>query len=255
MSLSLVVVDAFTTEAFRGNPAAVTVLEPGASPSDQRMQEIARELSLSETAFLRPRGAGHYDLRWFTPTVEVDLCGHATLASAHVVGTPAMFHTRSGELRCDAGEDGLILMDFPRDPPVEAEAPDGVLPEALAWLHGRLDLHAELPSADAVRSLVPDLTAIAALDCRGLIVTAPGDKAGVDCVSRFFAPQSGVPEDPVTGSAHATIAEVWSARTARTDLVGEQASARGGIVHMSLRGERIRLGGHAVTVSEVHLLV
>ena len=203
VSLSLVVVDAFTSEPFRGNPAAVALLEPDVELSDLRMQEIAREMSLSETAFLRTRGPGHYDLRWFTPTVEVDLCGHATLASAHVVGTPATFHTRSGELTCGPGEEGLILMDFPRDQPVETQGPDGVLPEASRWLRGRFDLLVELSSADAVRRLAPDLTAIAALDCRGLIVTAPGDTPGIDCVSRFFAPQSGVPEDPVTGSAHA----------------------------------------------------
>ena len=219
------------------------------------MQEIAREMSLSETAFLRLRDDGGYDLRWFTPEVEIDLCGHATLASAHVTGTPVVFHTRSGPLRCESGPGGLIVMDFPADPVVPLDAPAGLLPSARAWMCGRFDLLAELRSADEVRNLRPDLTRIAALEYRGLIVTAPGDRAGIDCVSRFFAPQSGVPEDPVTGSAHCTLADLWSSRTGRTDLVGEQASVRGGTVHMSVRGDRVWLGGHAVSVSDVRLLV
>jgi predicted PhzF superfamily epimerase YddE/YHI9 len=264
VALSLVVVDTFTTEPFHGNPAAVTILDPSVRLSDQQMQEIAREMALSETAFLRPRGLSRdrpgsgsceYDLRWFTPLLEVDLCGHATLASAHVVGTPVTFHTRSGRLRCENDAAGLIVMDLPKDPVEEVDPPIGMVPAARAWMRGRSDLLAELASAAEVRRFEADMTSIASLPCRGLIVTGPGDRGGVDCVSRFFAPQSGIPEDPVTGSAHCTIAEVWSRHLGKSQLVGEQASSRGGTVHMSVGDDRVAIGGRAVTVSEVHLLV
>lgn len=254
MSLNLTVVDAFTDEPFRGNPAAVTVLD--AFPTDERMQLIAREMHLSETSFLVRRDDGSYDLRWFTPSVEVDLCGHATLAAAHVVGGPAVFHTRSGRLSSATADDGWIELDFPADPPQPIDPPDGALglTGAKWWGRGRFDLVAELPDAAPVRNLSPDLTKIAAVDARAVVVTAPGDRPGIDCVSRVFGPKVGIPEDPVTGSAHCVLAVLWGERTGRSELVGEQASPRGGVVRMRLAGDRVVIGGQAVTVSQVQLL-
>ncbi len=257
MSLLLQVVDAFTDRPFAGNPAAVAVLGPGPDrpwPAESWMQAVALEMNLSETAFVRPRADGGYDLRWFTPTAEVDLCGHATLASAAVVGG-GRFHTRSGILTCNRRSDGVIEMDFPADPPRPADPPPALAAVAgTGWARGRFDLLVELADAGAVRDFVPDLEAIASVDCRGLIVTAAGDRSGTDCVSRVFCPAVGVPEDPVTGSAHCTLACYWSKRTGRTELSGYQASARGGTVGMRLLGERVMLSGTAVTVSEVRLL-
>jgi predicted PhzF superfamily epimerase YddE/YHI9 len=255
MALQLTVVDAFTDVPFSGNPAAVAVLD--AFPGEDRMQAVARELNLSETAFVVARRDGRYDLRWFTPTVEVDLCGHATLASAHVLGGAAEFDTRSGLLSCTLAPDGWIDMDFPADVPAPAEIPPGALGfDDIRWCgRGRYDLLVELADAAAVRGLVPDLGRLAALPARGVIVTAAGDRPGVDCVSRVFAPSVGIPEDPVTGSAHCTLAAYWAGRTGRSELVGEQASARGGTVRMRSAGDRVVLGGRAVSVSEVTLLV
>ena len=252
MPARLQVVDAFTDRPFAGNPAAVAVL--AAFPADTWMQAVALEMNLSETAFVVPRPDGEFDLRWFTPAAEVDLCGHATLASAHVVGG-GRFHTRSGILTCERAAGGTIEMDFPADPPVPVDGPDALAPvPARAWARGRFDLLAEMADAGAVRSFEPDLAAIRSVECRGLIVTAPGDRPGVDCVSRFFCPAVGVPEDPVTGSAHCTLAPFWAERTGRSELTGHQASARGGSVSMRLAGDRVTLGGRAVTVSEVKLL-
>lgn len=254
MGLELTVVDAFTDEPFRGNPAAVAVVE--AFPADERMQAVAREMALSETAFCVARVDGDHDLRWFTPTVEVDLCGHATLAAGHVLGGEARFHTRSGVLSCRAGGDGAIVMDLPADPPVPADPPAALgLPGVRGYALGRGDAVVELADAGAVRSLVPDLGALAALGTRAVIVTAPGDRPGVDCVSRVFGPNVGIPEDPVTGSAHCTLADYWGERLGRDRLTGEQASARGGTVTMWRRGDRVELGGQAVSVSRVTLLV
>ncbi|HUO48762.1 MAG TPA: PhzF family phenazine biosynthesis protein [Acidimicrobiales bacterium] len=263
MPLELTVVDAFTARPFAGNPAAVAVVD--AFPDEARMQAVAREMNLSETAYVVARADGDHDLRWFTPTVEVDLCGHATLATAHVLGGAARFHTRSGLLTCagaagwegTAGAgDGWIDMDVPADrldaAPIDVAA--ALAPATVRWVgRGVDDVLVELESAAAVRALVPDLRAVAALGSRGLIVTAPGDRPGLDCVSRFFAPNAGVPEDPVTGSAHRTLAGHWGPRLRRDRLVGEQASARGGIVRMRLAGDRVVLGGQAVTVSTVTL--
>lgn len=246
------VVDAFADRPFAGNPAAVAVVN-GFPPEDW-MQAVAMEMNLSETAFVVPRAEHEFDLRWFTPTSEVDLCGHATLASAHIVG-PGRFHTRSGQLTCRPGPDGVIEMDFPSDPPEPVEAPAPLAGiDARAWARGRFDLIAELADADRVRGFRPDLGAIASVDCRCLVITAPADEPGVDCVSRVFAPAVGIPEDPVTGSAHCTLAVYWAERAGHTDLIGYQASARGGTVFMNLSGDRVILGGRAVTVSEVHLL-
>ncbi len=252
MTLLLHVVDAFADRPFSGNPAAVAVLE--GYPPDEWLQRVALEMNLSETAFVVRRADGEFDLRWFTPAEEVDLCGHATLASAHVVGG-GRFHTRSGVLSCRAAGGGMIEMDFPADPPEAVEEPpelSGV--PARSWARGRFDLLAELPDAAAVRAFQPDLAAIRSAGCRGLIVTAAGDGPGLDCVSRVFCPAVGVPEDPVTGSAHCTLAGYWGERTGRSELVGYQASARGGTVLMRRAGDRVTLGGRAVTVSEVRML-
>jgi predicted PhzF superfamily epimerase YddE/YHI9 len=254
MALDLIVVDSFTDRLFAGNPAAVALVDR--FPDDDQMQLIAREMNLSETAFVVPRHDGSYDLRWFTPTVEVSLCGHATLAAAHVLGGAGRFITKSGVLTCDTGSDGWIEMDFPADPPTAVDPPalDG-LGEILWAGRGRDDMLLQLTDATTVRSLRPDLTAIAALGVRTVIMTAEGDKPDIACVSRVFAPSAGIAEDPVTGSAHCTLASFWGPRLGRTELVGEQASARGGIVRMRLAGDRVFLGGQAVTVSNVRMEV
>jgi PhzF family phenazine biosynthesis protein len=249
-------VDAFADRPFAGNPAAVCVL-PHAR-EERWMQLVAREMNLAETAFLVRRPDG-YDLRWFTPACEVDLCGHATLASAHVLwdeghlppDAAALFHTRSGLLSA-VRRDGLIWLDFPATPARETPAP----PE-LARAIGvpmrfvgqtPFDYLVELESEDAVRRLMPDLGELARLRVRGVIVTAASATADQDFVSRFFAPAAGVPEDPVTGSAHCALAPFWSARLGRTELCGYQASSRGGLVRVRLRDDRVQLGGLAVTM-------
>ncbi|MFN8532869.1 MAG: PhzF family phenazine biosynthesis protein [Dehalococcoidia bacterium] len=254
MVISIYQVDAFTDRPFRGNPAAVCLL-PGPA-RDAWMQAIAAEMNLSETAFLHPDGK-EWRLRWFTPLVEVDLCGHATLASAFIlwqsgalaVGLPAIFHTRSGVLTARQAND-WIEMDFPavpatpQAPPPELIAALGVQPVAA----GRAtDWLVEMGSADEVRSLRPNLEALSTLGGRGTIVTAPGND-GVDFVSRFFAPAVGIAEDPVTGSAHCTLGPWWANRLGRRDLTGYQASARGGTVRVRLVGDRVVLGGQAVEV-------
>lgn len=223
------------------------------------MQQVAAEMNLSETAFLVPRTDAGHDLRWFTPAAEVALCGHATLAAAHHLGGEGTFHTLSGVLTCTPAGDGWIEMDFPALSSV-AIATDDALGRALGTteLYGvhrsQFDLLVELGSAGDVRGLRPDVRALGALDARAVIVTAPGDRSGLDCVSRVFAPNVGVDEDPVTGSAHCALAPYWASRLGRTSLVGEQASARGGTVRMTLAGDRVRLGGRAVTVWEGRLL-
>jgi predicted PhzF superfamily epimerase YddE/YHI9 len=251
--ITLQVVDSFTDVPFKGNPAAVTILDE--FPPDACMQDIAREMNLSETAYAVRRPDGDHDLRWFTPAAEVDLCGHATLASAHVLGGTAAFHTRSGALRCEAGSDGLIWMDFPADPPQPSQVPAelaGYMP--LSCARGRFDLVVELADPHAVRSFIPDLSAISRIDCRAVIITASGGPSGIDFTSRVFGPSVGIPEDPVTGSAHCTLAAFWGERIGRDDLIGYQASPRGGTVRMRRAGDRVALGGRAVTVSEVRLL-
>ncbi len=262
MKTPVCVVDAFASERFRGNPAAVCLL--AAPASVEWMQSVAAEMNLSETGFVVPRGDG-WGLRWFTPTVEVALCGHATLASAHVLwerglvtGDQAIrFHTeRSGVLVCER-RDGRIAMDFPACPVMPIPVPAGLakmLGTEPGWVgRAEFDLLCELTDADAVRDLRPDLAALARLPFRGVIVTARGED-GFDCVSRFFAPGVGVPEDPVTGSAHCALAPYWAARSGRTELRGWQASRRGGEVRMNLAGDRVWLGGTAVTVWQGELL-
>jgi predicted PhzF superfamily epimerase YddE/YHI9 len=252
--ITLQVVDAFAEAPFGGNPAAVTVIDH--FPADEWMQNVAREMNLSETAFLVERADGGHDLRWFTPTAEVDLCGHATLASAHALGGRRTFHTRSGALECRPAGAGLIQMDFPADPTGEVpDAPD--LPGAVVDYagRGRSDLLLAVADAGWLRRLRPDIAAVAALDARALIVTAPGDRPGIDFVSRVFCPSVGIDEDPVTGSAHCTLAGYWSGRLGRDELTGYQASARGGTVHVRAAGERVVIGGRAVTVSHVSMMV
>ncbi|HXH63408.1 MAG TPA: PhzF family phenazine biosynthesis protein, partial [Gemmatimonadales bacterium] len=256
VGLRIVQVDAFTARPFGGNPAAVCVLDSAAEPA--WMQNVAREMNLSETAFLVPAADG-FDLRWFTPTVEVALCGHATLASAHVLwqdrhlpaGAPARFHTKSGLLTAAARGDWIEL-DFPSQAATAHDALPGML-EALGAratyvAKNRTDFLVEVRTAAEVRALRPDLTALRALPIRGVMVTAPSDEPVYDFISRFFAPGAGVDEDPVTGSAHCCLAPHWAAKLGKTSLTGYQASARGGVVRVTVAGDRVKLSGQAVTV-------
>jgi predicted PhzF superfamily epimerase YddE/YHI9 len=254
MALELTVIDAFTDRPFSGNPAAIAVVAE--FPDEARMQSVAAEMNLSETAFVVERGERRFDLRWFTPTTEVDLCGHATLAAAHLLAGPAIFQTKSGELACAPTDDGSIEMEFPADTAVEVPLPADAGLEGVAWFgRGTSDFLAELDSAARVRSLVPDLAAILRLGGRALIVTAPGDREGIDCVSRVFGPAVGIAEDPATGSAHCTLATFWGDRLGRDTLTGEQASPRGAVVGMRRVAQRVVLTGRAVTVSRVSFLV
>jgi len=251
------VVDSFTDRAFAGNPAGVVLLD---EPADEHwMQAVAAEMKHAETAFVRLAGEGPLPLRWFTPVTEVDLCGHATLAAAHVLGGDRRFATRSGVLTCTAA-DGWVEMDFPADPPrpVEITTPlraglPGVTVRAVA--RGVSDVLVEAATAAEVRALRPDHAALSEVPGRGVIVTAPGDRPGLDVVSRCFYPSYGVPEDPVTGSAHCTLASWWAPRLGRAELLAEQASPRGGHVRVVLAGDRVRLAGQAVTVLEGELIV
>jgi predicted PhzF superfamily epimerase YddE/YHI9 len=253
MTLELTSVDAFTSQPFTGNPAAIAMVDEFPDPSI--MQAVAREMNLAETAFVASRADGDFDLRWFTPTVEVDLCGHATLAAAHLLDGTARFHTRSGLLTCTRTDDGWIEMDFPSDPPARVDPPADLDLPGLVWFgRGVSDGLAVLEDPGSVRTLVPDLASIAHAGDRAVIVTAHGDRPGVDCVSRVFGPNVGVAEDPVTGSAHCTLAEYWGERLGRSHLVGEQASPRGGIVRMTRAGDRVVLAGQAVTMAEIRLL-
>jgi predicted PhzF superfamily epimerase YddE/YHI9 len=263
VSWPLYQVDAFTAEPFAGNPAAVCLLEGDEDPA--WMQAVAAEMNLSETAFLRPAAEeGRYRLRWFTPAVEVELCGHATLASAHVLwsegragaGEPIRFATASGPLAARPGPDGTIWLDFPATPAEPVSPPPGLV-EALGagaprWVgRGRFDYLVELEDEAAVRDLAPDLRRLGRLTpgSVGVIVTAAaGGRDGYDFVSRCFAPAAGIDEDPVTGSAHCTLGPFWAGRLGRDELTGFQASARGGLVQVRPAGDRVQLGGRAVTV-------
>lgn len=254
-------VDAFTDTPFAGNPAGVCILERERDPS--WMQDVAAEMNLSETAFLRPRTGDTYRLRWFTPTHEVDLCGHATLASAHVLwsdgflsrNSGVQFDTKSGSL--SATRDGpWTRMDFPAEPvaPIQSADPllDGLALDEPVFV-GRTDrdYFVHCSSVDLVRTLDPDMEALAGLDCRGVIVTAEASTESADFVSRFFAPGVGVPEDPVTGSAHCALGPYWAEKTGTTCLTGHQISTRGGTVYVEMESAtaaRVALSGRATIV-------
>jgi PhzF family phenazine biosynthesis protein len=263
MSWTIYQVDAFADRPFSGNPAGVCILERAAP--EKWMQAVAAEMNVAETAFLVRRNDGGFDLRWFTPTVEVDLCGHATLASAHVLWSEgnlpaaerARFHTKSGPLTAWHEAD-TIRMDFPSEP-VTAAAPPETLTAAFGTVlsfagKNRMDWLVEVEDEAAVRKVRPQLPAIAALGVRGVIVTARSESPERDFVSRFFAPSAGVDEDPVTGSAHCALAPYWAGKLGKTALVGYQASARGGTVECTVAGDRVVLGGRAVTVLRAKLL-
>jgi len=259
MPTPISVVDAFASRPFEGNPAAVCLAPSGSTES--WMASVAAEMNLSETAFPVRRSDGDWDLRWFTPTMEVRLCGHATLATAHRLwesglapsGEALRFHTLSGRLVCRRNPGTQrVQMDFPARPAPEVTAPAGLaeaLGTALAWCgRGEDDLLVEVADATTVSTLRPDLAALAQLPVRGVIVTAASDSPEFDFVSRFFAPAAGVPEDPVTGSAHCTLAPYWASRLGRTGMTGRQESRRGGTVGVELLGDRVVLSGSAVTV-------
>lgn len=258
------IVDAFSDRPFAGNPAAVCVLDPGGWPDAAWMQRVAAEMNLSETAFALPRDDG-WGLRWFTPLVEVELCGHATLATAHALREdgladgPIRFHGDAcGLLLAHADGAGAITLDFPAATLAPTPPPDGLAealgatPTAVLATGALGDLLVRLADEPALRALAPDLGAIAALTererLRGVIATAPSTDGSVDYASRFFAPAVGIPEDPVTGSAHTALAPYWSAELGRATLQALQASPRGGRLTTSVAGDRVRLAGHAVTV-------
>ncbi|WP_405014301.1 PhzF family phenazine biosynthesis protein [Kitasatospora sp. NBC_01539] len=269
-------IDAFTDRPFAGNPAAVCLLDGPDWPADAPMQRIAGELNLSETAFALPPGPGGdpaWGLRWFTPTAEVGLCGHATLATAHALHADglltdgrARFTTRSGVLPVAVGADGAITLDLPAAPAVPVAVPPGLAealgaPVVAVYDTGPLgDLLVLLADEEAVRGLAPDLAAVARLEAPGVIVTAGAARraggparaeragGGHDFVSRFFGPAVGIPEDPVTGSAHTVLAPYWAQRLGRSAVTGRQLSARGGVVACEVAGDRVLLSGRAVTV-------
>ena len=273
MSMPLFHVDAFTDRAFAGNPAAVCLLSEGTAPDERWHQNVAAEMNLSETAFLRRRGDATWDLRWFTPAAEVDLCGHATLASAHVLwqggyakpGSTIDFHTRSGRLSArhdtEGGNGGMIRLDFPAEP-AEACAPATGVLEALGNVsfrffgRNRMDYLVELENEAQVRSLRPDFAKLRDIcgTARGAIVTARAARPDYDFVSRYFAPSFGIDEDPVTGSAHCCLGPYWGERLGKSELTGFQASPRGGVVGVRLDGGRVELRGRAVTVAKGELL-
>lgn len=262
MGQQITQVDAFTAAPFGGNPAAVCVL---LEPADARwMQQVAREMNLAETAFLHRQEDG-FSLRWFTPAVEVDLCGHATLASAHVLWEEghlrpeeqARFYTRSGLLTADRRGD-WIEMDFPATPAAPAEPPRE-LAQALgvefAYVgRSQFDYLVEVDSEETVRALKPDINLLGRVSTRGVIVTSRSASPEYDFVSRFFAPGVGVNEDPVTGSAHCTLALFWSQRLDKSELRAYQASPRGGVLRVRVTGERVGIAGQAVTVLRGELL-
>jgi len=262
MATKIFQVDAFTAEPFKGNPAAVCILK---EPADEKwMQHVAREMNLSETAFLVPN-LDAFDLRWFTPTMEVDLCGHATLASAHALwelgalkmDETARFNTRSGLLTARlTGE--WIELDFPANaveplpPPAGLVEALGVEEKFIGW--DGTDYLVEVEGESMVFALQPDLIALKAFPVRGVMVTSRADSTEYDFVSRFFAPGAGIDEDPVTGSAHCSLGPYWAIHLGKRAMLGYQASFRGGFVRVSLEGDRVLLGGQAVTIFRGELI-
>jgi PhzF family phenazine biosynthesis protein len=249
-------IDAFTDRPFAGNPAAVCLLDE--ERDESWMQSVAEEMNLSETAFLWPLTRG-FGLRWFTPKLEVDLCGHATLAAAHALwsegvvdtGDEITFYTASGVLSC-ARKASLIELDFPAtpaEPQHDAPGLGSALGAAPTYVgHSKFDALVVVDSEDTVRSIAPDFARLATLPYRGVIVTSTSEDARFDFVSRFFAPNAGVNEDPVTGSAHCCLGPYWSTRLGKDEMTAFQASARGGVVHLRMTDDRVLLGGQAVTV-------
>ncbi len=263
MKLPLFQVDAFTAVPFAGNPAAVCVLETDLEPS--LMQKIAAEMNLSETAFVRPEGDSHL-LRWFTPKVEVDLCGHATLATAHVLlsegfaapNTMLAFETRSGRLKACRSAKGWIQLDFPVEAPYEfqppADVPDSLRSGGIVFAgRNRWDYFFEMESEKLVREMEPDFAALGSATERGVVVTSRADSSEFDFVSRFFAPAVGIDEDPVTGSAHCCLAPYWAERLGKTSMKAFQASARGGVLEVETCEDRVFIRGQAVTVLRAEL--
>jgi PhzF family phenazine biosynthesis protein len=263
------IVDAFTDRPFAGNPAGVCLLETDGFPDEAWMRGVAAELNLPMTAFAHPlpdEAEADWALRWFTPEIEERLCGHATLATAHVMhsdrGAPGTvrFSTLSGVLVAHTSHDGSITLDFPAAPVTAAPAPAGLAealgaePDATYRTGALRDVLAVFPDEAAVRALAPDSTALADVsrrdDIRGVTATAPASDpgGGYDFVSRFFSPADGMPEDAVTGSAHTALAPYWSDRLGRDELTALQASARTGLIRTAVRGDRVHLTGHAVTV-------
>jgi PhzF family phenazine biosynthesis protein len=255
-------IDAFTDRPFAGNPAAVCLLEGERDAA--WMQAVAAEMNLSETAFVRPQGDS-FELRWFTPAIEVELCGHATLASAHALWTedvvsreqPIRFHTRSGVLTCST-HGAIIELDFPATPAHAAEPPAGLL-EALGVNptfvgRSKFDKFVLVESEQVVRVLKPDFARLREIPMRGVMVTSTSDDPRFDFVSRYFAPGAGIDEDPVTGSAHCCLGPFWSERLGKSEMTAYQASARGGVVRVRINGDRVILGGQAVTVWRGELL-
>jgi PhzF family phenazine biosynthesis protein len=260
MRIPIYQVDAFSSQLFRGNPAAICPLEKWLD--DAVLQSIAAENNLAETAFYMPNGKG-YHIRWFTPGVEVELCGHATLASAHIIlairreseGSRVVFQSKGGELSVDRDGD-LYALDFPSRPPVEC-AVDPALHIALGvtpkLILGARDYFCVFDTEEEVRAVAPNMEKLAAIDRFATIVTAPGRDC--DFVSRFFAPAKGVPEDPVTGSAHCTLIPYWSKRLGKKKLHARQISKRGGELFCEDRGDRVKIAGHAVKFLEGHIEV
>lgn len=252
-------VDAFTDRIFGGNPAGVCLLDRWLD--DATLQKIATENNLSETAFVVSKGASH-ELRWFTPTMEVDLCGHATLAPAYVLftqlhaqGSRISFETKSGPLHAD-WDGKIVMLDFPARPGATSESPRALM-EGLGYIPREVrksrDFMAVLGDEEEVRALAPDFPQLASLDCLGVIATAKGRE--VDFVSRFFAPGAGLNEDPVTGSAHCTLIPYWSEKLGKKEMVARQLSQRGGTIFCEMRGERVGIGGNAVLYSRAELLL
>jgi PhzF family phenazine biosynthesis protein len=261
--MKIYTVDAFINKnKFTGNPAAVCLLSEPAE--EQWMQQVAAEMNLSETAFLSPHRNG-YNIRWFTPTTEVDLCGHATIASAHILyetgnispNETIVFHSKSGYLQAKKNNDWIEL-DFPATP----EEPATLLPSMMMALcitaryvgQSKFDYLVEVESEKIVREMKPDFNILRTIPCRGVIVTAKSDSKEFDFISRYFAPAYGIDEDPVTGSTHCCLAPYWSKQLAKTEFTAFQASSRGGILHVKLQGDRVILGGQAVTVLKGELV-
>ncbi|MGD8990368.1 MAG: PhzF family phenazine biosynthesis protein [Desulfobacterales bacterium] len=255
-------VDAFADRPFGGNPAGVCLLP---EPADEGwMQLVATEMNLSETAFLVEQNDG-FRLRWFTPAVEVELCGHATLASAHILweqgvvapDSPARFHTRSGLLSA-VRKDAWIEMDFPAEPEIQADFPSDIYrafgADARYVGKNRFDFLLEFDSAEIVRKMAPDFSLLSDVAVRGFIVTSPSDRDQYDFISRFFAPAAGVDEDPVTGSAHCCLGPYWAKKRGKKKLIGYQASKRGGVVKVRVADQRVYLCGQAITVMRATLL-